>query len=77
MSEKRKNQRDRILALLIAAGPIGVTNLVLNEVAFRYGGRLFELRKAGWDIETKAEGESVFRFILKGRKAAQQMRLIA
>jgi hypothetical protein len=65
------------LALLQAAGPTGVTNLVLNEIAFRYGGRLFELRKQGYDIETKAEGESVFRFILKGRKAAQQMRLIA
>jgi len=77
MSQKRQNQRERILALLQAAGAKGCSNLLLNEVAFRYGGRIHELRKLGWDIETRQESEGVFWFILKGKKAAQQMRLIA
>ena len=77
MSEKREGQRDKILALLQAAGPRGVTNLLLNEVAFRYGGRIFELRKLGWDISTVCEGESVYRFVLRGKRQAEQLRLIA
>ena len=77
MIDKRQNQRERILALLQAAGNTGVTNLVLNQICFRFGARIHELRQDCWDIETKAEGESVFRFILHGKKAAQQMRLIA
>jgi len=77
MSDKQSTQRDKILALLQAAGPRGVTNLLLNEVAFRYGGRIFELRKLGWDIVTKQESEGVFRFILRGKRQAEQLRLIA
>ena len=76
MTERRENQRDRILALLQAAGARGVTNRALNEVCFRYGGRLFELRQQGWEIETVCEGESVYRFVLKGRKAAEQLKLM-
>ena len=74
---KQASQRDRILELLKAAGPRGVTNIILNEVAFRYGGRIHELRKVGWDIETICEGESIFRFILRGKKQAEQLKLIA
>jgi hypothetical protein len=77
MSEKRKNQRERILALLLERGPQGATNVELNAIGFRFGARVHEIRKAGWDVETKQESESLFRFILKGRKAAQQLRLIA
>jgi len=53
-----------ILSKLLARGRAGVTNLELNEICFRYGGRIFDLRKEGWDIETKQESESLFRFIL-------------
>jgi hypothetical protein len=72
---KRANQRDRILALLQAAGPTGCTNLLLSRIGLRYGSRVWELRKS-WDIETVQESETIFRFILKGRKAAQQMKLL-
>lgn len=70
----RKSQRQRILELLQAAGPGGVTNLLLNEVCFRYGGRIHELRK-DWEIETKQESENVFRFIFRGKKQAEQTKL--
>lgn len=75
---KQASQRDRILELLKAAGDGGVSNLVLNEICFRYGARIWELRqKDGWDIETICEGESIFRFVLRGKKQAEQLRLIA
>lgn len=61
-----------ILKLLKQAGPRGLTNLELNEICFRYGGRLFELRQEGFEIETKAEGAGVYRFTFKGEKEAQQ-----
>jgi hypothetical protein len=74
MSDRHKSQRQRILELLQAAGPRGCSNLLLNEVCFRYGGRIHELRKE-WEIETKQESENVFRFILHGKRAVEQQRL--
>lgn len=50
----------------------GCTNVLLNEIAFRYGGRIFELRKAGWDIETKQESEGVFRFTQRNRRHCKE-----
>lgn len=59
------SQRDVILALLLDHGQTGITNIELNKVAFRYGGRIFELRRMGHAIETAPEGGGVFRFTLR------------
>ena len=61
---KAPAQRDRILALLRQQGPAGVTNLELNSLCLRYGARIFELRRMGFQIETRREDESIFRFLL-------------
>ncbi|HVB55858.1 MAG TPA: helix-turn-helix domain-containing protein [Candidatus Acidoferrales bacterium] len=63
-SSKNPAQRERILALLRARGSAGCTNVELNAICFRYGGRIFELRGAGYEIKTIREGESLFRFVL-------------
>lgn len=76
MSEKREGQQLKILKLLHQRGAQGVTNIELNNLCLRYGARLFDLRKH-WDIVTKQESEGVFRFTLKGKKQAEQLRLIA
>lgn len=66
MSEKIVSQRARILTLLRERGAAGATNIELNQICFRYGGRIFELRKLGFGIRTIREGESIFRFVLHG-----------
>ncbi|HXM93102.1 MAG TPA: hypothetical protein VOA64_02435 [Candidatus Dormibacteraeota bacterium] len=58
-------QRDRILALLRERGSAGVSNVELNAIAFHYGGRRFELRKAGFVIDTIRKGDSIFTFVLR------------
>ena len=59
-------QRDRILALLRERGPAGVSNVELNAIAFRYGGRIFELRRAGFTIDTiRSSTDSIFTFVLR------------
>ena len=47
-------------------GPAGVTNLELNKICLRHGARIFELRRQRVQVETRREGETVFRFILRG-----------
>ena len=66
-TSKAPGQRERLLELLRARGNAGVTNTELNSlVGFRYGARLFELRRMGHVITTERESgeESVFRFKL-------------
>jgi hypothetical protein len=63
---KSPAQRERILSPLRSCGLAGATNLELNASCFRYGARIFELRKAGFDIKTFREGETQFRFVLVG-----------
>jgi hypothetical protein len=70
--QHQDSRKVAILKLLKEAGARGLTNVQLNEICFRYGGRLFELRKAGFEIETKAEGAGVYRFIFRGKKQAQR-----
>src|SRR5438445_5025815 len=53
-------QRDRILSLLRQRGPADATNAELNQICFRYGARIFELRKVGYAIGTRAEGDGLF-----------------
>ena len=63
---KKHSQRDRILALLRERGAIGATNAELNAICYRYGGRLFELRKCGFTIRTESVGGGLFKFYLIG-----------
>lgn len=59
-----KTQKERIYDLLEERGEQGVTNIELNEICFRYGGRLHELRQEGCRIRTTKVKGSVFRFTL-------------
>ena len=42
----------------------------LNAIAFRYGGRFFDLRRRGYIIETRkiARGEFVYRLVTEGQR---------
>jgi len=63
-SSKRPGQRERILSFLRSRGAAGATNAELNAIAFRYGGRIHELRRMGHQIDTIRESENLFRFVL-------------
>ena len=65
-AEKRLSQRERILEALRDAGEAGCTSAELNAIGFRYGGRIYELRKLGYDIRTsEIPGSQLARFVLK------------
>ncbi len=74
--KRRENNTERVLQLLQQRGKVGATNAELIVCGgYRYGARIFDLRQAGWDIETLSADGGLFRFILKGRtdsKAEQQ-----
>jgi hypothetical protein len=54
-----KSQKDKILELLLERYPMYVTNFEMNEkICFRYGGRICDLRKEGWEIENKQVKEN-------------------
>ena len=57
-------QRGEILAALRLAGSGGVSNVELNKICFRFGARIWELRRAGFTIKTTNEGDGVFRSTL-------------
>jgi hypothetical protein len=61
---RESGQRGRILELLQERGTEGATNIELNEICFRYGARLWELRRAGHNIRTENLGDGLFRFVL-------------
>lgn len=70
--QRRSNNREKVLERLKQRGHVGVTNEELITIGgFRYGARIFELRKEGWEIETSAGEGGLFRFILKGRSEVQ------
>lgn len=63
--------QDQVLALLKQGGAAGVTAPTLAEVTWRFGGSIHELKKKGWDIETKhVDGQEHAIYILHGVKAA-------
>ena len=64
MQPDRSTQRDKVLDALRRAGSRGVTNVQLNATCFRYGARIFDLRKMGYDIKTESEGGGLFRSTL-------------
>ena len=65
MPRRAPGQRDKILGLLRERGSAGVGNRELNALCFRYGARLFEIRRDGYDVETICEGAGIFRFVLR------------
>lgn len=71
---KTPAQRERILSLLRSRGATGATNVELNSIAFRYGGRIHELRAMHYKIQTIRESENVFRFVLTAEPEKQEPR---
>lgn len=57
-------QTEKVLHKLKQAGLAGVTNYDLNQICFRYGARIHELREQGHDIKTIQIKRGYFRFIL-------------
>ncbi len=66
-------QCEKILQLLEERGNQGVSNLELNEICFRYAGRLFDLRRQGYRIRSTHIKESIWRFTLLEEDAPQYM----
>jgi hypothetical protein len=64
---RRLTAKERVLEMLQAQGE--ATNVELNAVALRYGARIFDLRKEGYDITTESKGNGLFRFVYRGRTA--------
>ena len=58
------SQKEKILKLLKERGANGATNYELNDICFRYGARIKDLRDEGYDIKTVREGGSRFKFVL-------------
>jgi hypothetical protein len=74
-SSRRLSSRDHVLALLQAQRI--VTNVELNAICYRFGGRIHELRQQGYDIVTgeKRGGVVVYRF--NGLRQTGQQELFA
>jgi hypothetical protein len=55
------SQKEKIKKLLLKGKPVHMRTL--NNIAYRYGGRLFELRKEGFKIDVIQikKGEFVYR----------------
>lgn len=60
---RRDGQREAILQRLQQGE---ATSDELNEICFRYSARIFELRKAGYQIEKRRISAGVFGYQLKG-----------
>jgi hypothetical protein len=71
----RRNQRDRILQLLIAARGNWIPSPELAAISLQYSARISEARKLGFQIENKVEHHdgNVFGFfrLVLGAKPAQ------
>lgn len=70
---RRANAREKILKVLQRQQT--TTNVRLAKVCQRFGARLAELRKAGWDIpEPEPIKPGVFRYRLIGRSRQMKLR---
>ncbi len=73
LAAKRLSQIDRVLAALQEGTPAGVTSEKLAEICIRFGGRIFDLRARGWNIETvPLEGTESVAYVLKGTRPLNQ-----
>lgn len=68
MSQVRIDNAQKALEALQAAGEEGATSEQLAKIAgLRFGARIFDLRRLGWDIETKPRsGTELARYVLHG-----------
>lgn len=64
-TEVRLTQKQKVLKALKVAGSRGVLNSDLNKICFRYGARIFELRREGYDIRQKQIKRGLFRVWLE------------
>lgn len=65
---RRGSAKERVLAALVAAGPAGVTSVALNDICYRYGARIHELRDAGHRIsDAERVSPGVYRYTYLGR----------
>lgn len=63
---EKVSQTARILRLLKANGR--ATNKELNKICFRYGARIFELRREGHVIVTNRIKDGLFEFVYMGEQ---------
>ena len=70
---RRGSAKERVLAALVAAGPVGATNDQLNDICFRYGARIKELRDEGHRIEREHVMGGCYRYVYQGPPAALPM----
>ena len=77
MTEARIENSRKALDALQRAGAHGVPTEQLAKIAgLRFGARIFELRREGWDIETKPRrGTELAAYILHGKKDPDQLGL--
>lgn len=66
-AERRSATRERVLARL-QEGP--ATNVQLLDICMRFGARILELRREGYDIRTKPRGGGIFLYVLHAAPAA-------
>ena len=75
-SSQNLSQAEKIIRLLRIRKSKGVTNIELNNgVCFRYGARIHELRKDGYDIRTKHIKGSKWLFWLEPSEEEKQRKL--
>jgi hypothetical protein len=61
-----KPQARQVLSMLRGRGERGVTNGdFIRSYIERFGGRICEMRKLGWEIETVREGQGKSRYFLR------------
>ena len=60
----KPSQKFRILKWMANVQPEGLMNYNLNTICFRYGARIMELRRDGFEIETERIKQGLFKFTL-------------
>ncbi len=70
MITTKTNQTAKVLRLLKTRR--FVTNIELNRLCFRYGARIHELRREGWNIQRQYERPGIYRYWLAEAKEIQE-----
>lgn len=74
MNEK-KTQLARIAGILEREGSIDNFRCIHERISLRLGARIWDLRDAGWQIETKKLPDKNTRYVLVSPPPAQQLEL--
>lgn len=70
LTDQKLSQKQKVLKALQSAGRNGVLNAQLNAICFRYGARIFELRREGHDIRQISLGKGLYRVWLEPQAEA-------